>query len=145
MMQSDVDAVSRMAAVMMAAGALFWAGAADAADIAPHRALYSMSLGGTHGDSSVTGASGTMSYQWGEACDGWTVEQRYRLKMGYAESSDVSIASNFVTWEAKDSQSYRFNQKETRNGGNEEEIRGVAKLEGPGKGGTVEFDKPQAK
>jgi len=121
------------------------AGDAAAADIAPHRALYAMSLGATHGDGGVTAASGTMAYQWGEACDGWTVEQRYRLKMGYAESPAVSISSNSVTWEAKDSLRYRFNQKETRSGGPDQEIRGEAKLEGSGKSGTVEFDKPETK
>jgi hypothetical protein len=111
----------------------------------PHRALYTMSLGRAGGDAGVTGASGTMAYQWGEACDGWTVEQRYRLKMGYAESADVSIASNFVTWESKDGLRYRFNQKETRDGADNEEIRGEAKLDGPDKGGTADFDKPAGK
>src|SRR5260370_29565988 len=130
--------------VLLHAGAAGLAGA-WAADIAPHRALYSMSLGQTHGDSGVTGAGGTMAYQWGESCDGWTVEQRYRLKMGYAESADVSIASNFVTWEAKDGLRYRFNQKETRNGSEDEEIHGTAKLDAPGKGGTAEFEKPEGK
>src|SRR5438874_4518101 len=124
---------------------VFAAGAAGAAEIAPHRALYTMSLGATHGDAAVTAASGTMAYQWGESCDGWTVEQRYRLKMGYAESPDVSISSNFVTWEAKDGLRYRFNQKESRSGGSDEEIRGEAKLDGSGKSGTVEFDKPETK
>jgi hypothetical protein len=118
---------------------------AGAAEIMPHHAVYSMSLGASHGDSGVTGAAGTMAYQWGETCDGWTVEQRYRLKMAYAESSDVSIASNFVTWEAKDGFKYRFNQKETRNGNENEEIRGEAKLDGPDKGGAVTFEKPDAK
>jgi hypothetical protein len=118
---------------------------ANAAEITPHRALYSMSLGRANNDAGVTGASGTMAYQWGEACDGWTVEQRYRLKMNYAESSDVTIASNFVTWEAKDGLNYRFTQKETRNGGEEEEIRGTAKFEGPDKGGKADFDKPTDK
>jgi len=110
-----------------------------------NHALYSMSLGSTHGDAGVTGAGGTMAYQWGESCDGWTVEQRYRLKMAYAESSDVSISSNFVTWESKDGLKYRFNQKETRNGNENEEIRGKAKLDGADKSGTVEFEKPQPK
>src|SRR5258708_5536643 len=118
---------------------------AGAAEIAPHHALYSMSLGATHGDAGVTGAGGTMAYQWGESCDGWTVEQRYRLKMAYAESQDVSISSNFVTWESKDGLRYRFNQKETRNGTDNDEIRGTAKLDGADKGGTVEFEKPQPK
>jgi hypothetical protein len=125
--------------------AVFWTGAAGGAEIVPHRALYTMTLGRTGGDTGVVGANGTMSYQWGEVCDGWTVEQRYRLKMGYSETPDVSIASNFVTWEAKDGLSYRFNQKETRNGTEDEEIRGNAKLDGPGKGGTADFEKPDGK
>jgi len=133
---------SVMAAVTLA---LLWAGSAGAAEIMPHRALYTMSLGRANGDAGVTAASGTMAYQWGESCDGWTVEQRYRLKMGYAESPDVSIASNFVTWEAKDGLSYRFNQKETRNGTEDEEIRGTAKLDGPDKGGAADFEKPEGK
>ena len=40
---------------------------AGAAEIVPHHAVYSMSLGGTHGDAGVTGAGGTMAYQWGES------------------------------------------------------------------------------
>src|SRR5947207_682534 len=112
--------------------ALSLAGPAAAGEIMPHRALYKMSLSRSGGDSGVTGASGTMAYQWGEACDGWTVEQRYRMKMGYSESPDVSIASNFVTWEARDGLRYRFNQKETRNAADEEEVKGEAKLDGAG-------------
>ena len=116
-----------------------------AAEIAPHNALYKMSLSRAGGDAGVTGASGTMAYQWGETCDGWTVEQRYRMKMGYSESPDVSIASNFVTWEAKDGLRYRFNQKETRNGADEDEVRGEAKLEAAGQGGTAQFEQPNAR
>ena len=132
-------------AVLVAGLLAAWAGSAGAADIMPHRALYTMSLGKAGGDAGVTGASGTMAYQWGESCDGWTVEQRYRLKMGYAESADVAIASNFVSWEAKDGLHYRFNQKETRNGADNEELRGAARLDGPGKGGAAEFEKPEGK
>jgi hypothetical protein len=123
--------------------AVLGAGVAHA-EITAHRALYTMSLANSKSDSGVTSARGTMAYQWGETCDGWTVEQRYRLKLGYAESDDVAIDSNFVTWEAKDGQRYRFNQKETRNGTVDEEIRGVARLEGPGKGGSADFEKPEA-
>jgi len=122
-----------------------YSAAASAADIAPHRALYSMTLGSSKNDSGVASASGTMAYQWGETCDGWTVEQRYRLKMGYAEQQDVEISSNFVTWESKDGLHYRFNQKESRNGNTSEEIRGEAQLNEAGKGGTADFAKPDAK
>ncbi|MBV8888797.1 MAG: cell envelope integrity EipB family protein [Alphaproteobacteria bacterium] len=138
-------AAAGVTAVVMlgTAAAMLAPASAAAAEIAPHRALYTMTLGTTRNDSGVADAQGTMSYEWGETCDGWTIEQRYRLKMRYAESDDVDIASNFVTWEAKDGLRYRFNQKEKRNGDVDEEIRGEAKLDGPGKGGTATFEKPQ--
>ena len=94
-----------------------------AVEIAPHRALYTMSLGSTAADSGVVGATGAMDYEWGETCDGWTIEQRYRLKMHYAESRDVDVTSTFVTWESKDGLRYRFNQRESRNGALDQEIR----------------------
>lgn len=136
---------SHFGRLLAAALVLIAAGPAGAAEIMPHRALYTMSLTRAGGDSGVTAASGTMAYQWGETCDGWTIEQRYRLKMGYSESPDVSISSNFVTWESKDGLHYRFNQKETRNGADEEELKGEAKLDGPGQGGTATFDQPEGK
>jgi EipB-like len=117
---------------------------ARAAEIAPHRALYSMTLGSTRTDSGVVDANGTMDYEWGETCDGWTIEQRYRLKLHYTESRDVDIASSFVTWESKDGLRYRFNQLEKRNGERAQEIRGSARLDGSGGGGVAEFTKPQA-
>src|ERR1700736_3106214 len=116
---------------------------AEAAEIAPHRALYTMSLGNARNDSGVVEARGTMDYEWGETCEGWTIEQRYRLKMANAESSDVDIVSSFVTWESKDGLRYRFNQKQTRNGEVDQEIRRDATLDGAAKGGVAEFAKPQ--
>lgn len=117
--------------------------AAHGAEITPHRALYTMSLSSARTDSGVADARGTMDYEWGETCDGWTIEQRYRLKMRYAESTDVDIVSSFITWESKDGLRYRFNQKQTRNGEVEQEIRGEARLDGPGKSGVAEFSKPE--
>jgi EipB-like len=128
-----------LAAIAMMAGAPIAAGV----EIAPHRALYTMTLGNTRGDSGVLDARGAMDYEWGETCDGWTIEQRYRLKMRYAETPDVDIVSSFVTWESKDGLHYRFNQKQTRNGELDQEIRGEASLDGPGKAGVAEFTKPQ--
>ena len=80
---------------------------------APHRALYTMILASSRTDSGVVDARGTMQYEWGESCDGWTIEQRYRLRMRYGETPDADIVSSFVTWESKDGLRYRFNQKQT--------------------------------
>ena len=127
------------------AAVLLSTSAARSVEIVPHRALYLMTLGSARNDSGVVDARGTMDYEWGETCDGWTIEQRYRLKMRYAETADVDIVSSFVTWESKDGLRYRFNQKQTRNGEIDQEIRGEARLDGPGSGGVAEFSKPEPK
>ena len=135
----------RSIAVVLGPGlSLSLAGSAMAADLAPHRALYTLSLERNDGGSGVTGASGTMAYELGDTCEVWTVEQRYRLKMGYSESPDVTIASSLESLEAKNGLRYRFDHKETR-AGEEEKTAGAAKLEGEDKGGTVDFDNPSDK
>jgi EipB-like len=117
--------------------------AADAVDIAPHRALYSLTLAQTKSASGVVAASGAMVYEWGETCEGWTVQQRFRLRLEYAEQDNVDVSSSLVTWESKDGLRYRFNERRLRNGDLDEEIKGEAKLDGPGKGGSAEFTKPE--
>jgi len=124
-----------------------WVAAAPAAfavEIAPHRALYSLTLGSSKSSSGVVGASGAMVYEWGETCDGWTVQQRFRLRLQYAEQDGVDVSSNLVTWESKDGLRYRFNERRLRNGEPDEEIKGEAKLDDAGKGGTAEFSRPEA-
>src|SRR5205823_2119061 len=94
-------------------------------------------------DSGVVDARGTMQYEWGESCDGWTIEQRYRLRMRYGETPDADIVSSFVTWESKDGLRYRFNQKQSRNREVDQDIRGEARLDAPDGGGVAEFIKPK--
>jgi hypothetical protein len=118
--------------------------AAGAADIDPHRALYSLTLGSAKSGSGVLGATGAMYYEWGETCDGWTVEQRFRLRLMYAEEGGSSLSSTLVTWESRDGLRYRFNERRLRNGEVDEELHGEAHLDGPGKGGVAEFTKPSA-
>jgi hypothetical protein len=135
--------LSRRTAIFLFAGILAAASAANGAAITPHRALYSLRLGKVRSASGVIAAQGAMEYEWGETCNGWTVKQRYRLRMRYAESPEVDIQSNFVTWEAKDGQRYRFDDTEMRNGKVTQHIRGTAQLYGPGLGGIALFSAPQ--
>jgi hypothetical protein len=113
------------------------------AEIVPHRALYTMILSSAKTDSGVVDARGTMQYEWGESCDGWTIEQRYRLRIRYGEMPDADIISSFVTWESKDGLRYRFNQKQSRNGELDQDIRGEARLDAAGSGGVAEFVRPK--
>jgi hypothetical protein len=128
----------------VAAGFCVAALPASAAEIAPHRALYSLTLGSAKQSSGVVAATGAMAYEWGETCDGWTVQQRFRLRLQYAEQDGVEVSSSLVTWESKDGLRYRFNERRLRNGEPDEEIKGEARLDGAGKGGTAEFTRPEA-
>jgi hypothetical protein len=127
---------------LSALGVLLIASPAGAVDISPHRALYSLSLDNSKTASGVAAASGAMYYEWGEACDGWTVDQRFRLRVVYSEEGAVSINSSLLTFESKDGLHYRFNEKRLRNGNVEDDIHGEANLDGKDKGGTAQFDKP---
>lgn len=110
----------------------------------PHEALYNLALDSARAASGVVAANGAMFYKWGETCDGWTLEQRFHLRISYAEQDATEISSTLVTFESKDGLRYRFNERRLRNGELDAEIRGEAHLDGPGKGGIAEFTKPQA-
>lgn len=136
-------AISR--SVALAAGLILgWAGLAEATEISPHRALYKLSLESSKAGSGVVDASGAMIYEWGETCDAWTVQQRFRLRLVYEDADPVELSSTLVSWESKDGLRYRFNERRLRNGEPDEEVRGEARLDGSGKGGKADFTKPDA-
>lgn len=116
---------------------------AAAIDVVPHRAVYSMSLASAKNSSGVVQAHGALSFEWGDSCDGWTIEQRYKLQLSFSQNTEAEITTNYVTWEAKDGTAYRFNVRKTKNGAPDEQISGWAKLDGPGLGGTAEFTLPR--
>lgn len=123
---------------------LGWAALAHATEISPHRALYSLSLESSKAGSGVVDATGAMIYEWGETCDAWTVQQRFRLRLAYEDADPVELSSTLVSWESKDSLRYRFNERRLRNGEPDEEVKGEARLDGAGKGGKADFTKPDA-
>lgn len=126
--------------------AAFAAHAANAgADLASHRAIYKMNLATAKPGSQVTAASGAMSYKFGDSCNGWTVENKTALTFAYSDGAPVSTTWDFVTWESKDGLHYRFRVRSTRDGVVNEEIEGVADLDGKGKGGVAKFTLPEAK
>jgi len=143
MVSSRSVAAAALGAAMAALALGTWALSAAAADLAPHRAVYVMSLGGATSGSGVAGARGAMLVEWGDSCDGWTIEQRYRLKLNHAEGPDSEIGISFVTWEAKDGLTYRFFVRKLRDGEVSETLKGSATLTGPGKAGKAEFSQPE--
>jgi hypothetical protein len=117
---------------------------ARSADIAPHKATYKLSLDHARLQSGISDVNGQMSFSWNDACDGWTINQRFQVKFAYTEGEEMELVTNYATWEAKDGSAYRFNVRKLVNGEVDEELSGGATLN-DGKGGTVRYDKPEAK
>ena len=123
-------------------GALVAAAPARAIDVTPHRATYEMSLAKAQPASGITSAEGRMIFEWGDSCDGWTVQQHYDLTMGYEESGASKISIAFITWESKDGLHYRYNVRKLRDGQPDEDLKGEASLPASDKPGEAIFSKP---
>jgi hypothetical protein len=132
--------------LILAAGA-FAAPAGAAPSIAPHFAVYRLTLGKSRGNGagSVTQARGQIEFQWSEGCDGWTVSQRTRLILTSAQGQDFQSGWSMKAWESKDGLSYRFSIRRMENDAPVEETVGEARLEGPGRGGRVVYSVPEAR
>jgi hypothetical protein len=114
-----------------------------AIEIAPHRAIYKMSLASARNSSTVSDVRGQMMFEWADACDGWTIEQRFQLRFLYTEGDQVEMSTNYATWEAKDGHSYRFNVRKLVNGEVDEELRGTAESHDD-RPGIARYLKPDA-
>lgn len=95
--------------------------------------------------SGVIDVNGILSYDWTDSCDGWIVEQRYVLRVIRGTGPVVEITASYANWESKDGLRYRFNVRRGGGADDEEqsEVQGEASLEGKGKAGKVEFEKPE--
>lgn len=130
-------------AIVLAAGASFLGMATNvhAIEIAPHRAIYELGLASARSGATVADVRGRMLFEWSDACDGWTIEQRFHLNFVYPEGDQVEMTTNYATWEAKDGRSYHFNIRKLTNGRLDEELRGDAELVGDD-GGIARYVRP---
>ena len=111
-------------------------------DFAPHRALYSMSLGERKTDSGISDVEGRMAFEWREDCDGWVVEQRYAMRYFGASSSVREVDTVFTTWESKDGKRYRFFVTNRPGSGSPPKIEGFASHPGASGNGMARFTVP---
>ncbi|WP_165772254.1 cell envelope integrity EipB family protein [Niveispirillum lacus] len=131
-------------ALLLGGASIVPAQARSAIDIAPHKATYRLTLDHARLQSGITDVSGQMTFSWNDACDGWTIDQRFQVRFSYAEGEDMNLITNYATWEAKDGSAYRFNVRKLVNGEVDEELSGGATLDGRD-GGNVRYDKPESR
>jgi hypothetical protein len=108
----------------------------------PHHALYTMNLVESYGNGGLRNARGAMTYEFKDQCDGWSVESKVYLRLQYGNLPEVENIRSMATWESKDGLIFHFRLKDENNGKLMEEIIGIAKLDGTGLGGLVEYTKP---
>lgn len=133
-------AVSALA--LLAGVALAGAGAAGAAELAGHRAAYRLTLDAARPASDVQGAEGAMYYEANDQCDAWTVRQRFTLSVTGRSGANYEMASDYVTWEAKDGSRLRFRLRQTTDDQVSQAIAGEARRTAATRPGTIRYTEP---
>jgi len=117
--------------------------AAQAADFVGHQALYRVSLASAEARSGIASVRGAVLYRFADVCDGWTVENRTLMRLGYGEGGESETEWSHLSWESKDGLRFRFHVRDVRDGEPFEEVEGEATLDRPGGPGTARFVRPE--
>ncbi len=112
-----------------------------AAGLAAHRALYHLSLESAR-NGSVTAATGTMTYEVIDACEGWAVQQRLEISLTNRDGQDIQMVSDYATWEAKNGTKLRFRMRQSTDTATTQITEGEAVLDHAGGRGEVRYNKP---
>lgn len=103
-----------MKSILPIASVLFLATAADAATVAPHRAIYDLTLLRTNEGSGVQSATGKMAFEIeGSSCEGYTVSFRMATKYQPREGDQTVIDTMTTTYESPGALDFRHQLKET--------------------------------
>lgn len=128
-------AVAALACLGSAAGA-------QAADLAAHRAIYTLTLDSTHGGD-VAAATGTMAYEVQDVCDGWATRQRLQMTVTNNDGQNTDMLSDYTTWESKNGLKLRFRMKQTTDKQVTSDVQGDAEISQPGAPGVAHYTLPE--
>jgi hypothetical protein len=111
---------------------------ADAVEVMPHKAIYVLHSRHIPGAEENVSADGMLVFEWLDTCDGWSVNQRAKLRLGGGDDEEeAGFEWRQITWESKDGRRYRYQSEEFRNGERGDQRRGEARLEASGKGAVT--------
>jgi hypothetical protein len=100
------------------------AGAAQAAQLMPHRAVYELSAKSAGGFGRSGSLRGLLTYELMDDCEGWTINQKAGLDVSGADGEGHRFEWSQATWEAKDGSSYRYFIKDSQDGNTGNQRRG---------------------
>jgi hypothetical protein len=141
---------SRMLGVALPLMALWSAPSAHAAGegiaLAPHRAVYEMTLAEARGGAGVTQVTGRMVYELtGSACEGYTQNMRFVTNMTNQNGAAVISDLRSSSWEDAGGKRFRFNSSQFRDDKATEATAGDATRAPTGSDVKVELSKPAKK
>ncbi len=112
--------------------------------LAPHRAVYDLTLEQTRGNSQVAGVRGRILYDFdGNACDGYSLEFRQVSQLDSGEDSESTNDQRSTTWEDAGAKSFKFTSQNFINDKLTDAVDGHAER---GEAGTaVDLTKPEQK
>jgi hypothetical protein len=122
------------------------AAAGDDILLAPHRAVYEMTLATTRGGSGVTAVSGRLVYELtGSACEGYTQNMRFVTQMTNQGGTSIITDLRSSSWEEGTGRRFRFNSSQLRNDKPTEATAGDAARANTADDIKVELTKPAKK
>jgi hypothetical protein len=98
-------------------GVLAVTSVANAATVAPHRAVYDLILSRAGNGSALTSAQGRLAFEiQGSACEGWTVSFRMATRYQPSDAEGSLIDTQSTSFEAGDGLDFRYQIRELING-----------------------------
>ena len=137
-------------AVLLAALALSAPAGAQVGDgsvvLAPHRAVYDITLDQARGGSGVSEMSGRMVYELtGSVCDGYTQTMRFVTRMTNQEGAASVTDMRSTSWEDALSKAFKFSSSQYKDTKLSESTQGDANRAVATEEGKVELAKPSKK
>jgi EipB-like len=120
--------------------------ASEAVVLAPHRAIYDLTLTVARGGSGLTAVVGRMAYDLvGSACDGYTQNMRFVTQLTYQSGTTTVADLRSSTWEDGLGKRFRFDSSQYRDEKVSEATAGNANRLGATEDIKVELTKPAKK
>jgi len=130
-------------AAVIAPGAAFAGRAASTggADLAPHRAIYSLSMGRTNSSGQFVNIGGAVRAVLEKTCDAWISVEQVKMQVTTQGGGELRQDLMYTRWESLDRKDYRFAARSTTNG-KITKYRGVAHSE-PDTEGEAVYSEPK--
>lgn len=116
-------------------------GGARAAELVPHRAIYSLSLGETSAPGRFIGVGGAVKTTLEKTCDAWITAERINMRVTTREGDQVSQDLMYTGWESLDGRRYRFAAYSNTNG-EKKRFKGTARSD-PKAAGEAVYSQPK--